>query len=160
MHPVDNAMGVDLRQGGACIRCATCDGFPCVYGAKSDAEICALDPALATGLVELRTGARVRRVVARNDRVDHLLVETSDGVQRVRGGAFVLSAGAVNSAALLLASREEAWHPTAWRTAVGMVGRNFMMHNNAHVAAVDLDRRNDVTFSEDVVGERLLHRRW
>jgi choline dehydrogenase-like flavoprotein len=147
VHPVDNAMGVDLREGGSCIRCATCDGFPCVYGAKSDAEVCALDPALASGLVELRTGARVRRVVARNGRVDHLVVETADGVQQVTSGAYVLSAGAVNSAALLLASHDETWpHGLANRS--GMVGRHFMMHNNAHVAAVDLDRRNDVVFSK------------
>ena len=41
-----NAMGVDRRPGGACVRCATCDGFPCPLGAKSDAETCAVDPAL------------------------------------------------------------------------------------------------------------------
>lgn len=28
VHPSANAMGVDRREGGACIRCATCDGFP------------------------------------------------------------------------------------------------------------------------------------
>ncbi len=147
VHPVDNAMGVDLREGGSCIRCATCDGFPCLYGAKSDAEVCALDPALATGLVELRTGARVRRVVARNGRVDHLVVETAVGVQQVSAGAYVLSAGAVNSAALLLASRDED-SPEGLANSSGQVGRHFMMHNNAHVAAVDLNRRNDVVFSK------------
>jgi len=147
VHPVDNAMGVDLREGGSCIRCATCDGFPCRYGAKSDAEVCALDPALATGLVELRTGARVRTVVARNGRVDHLVVETAEGVQHVSAGAYVLSAGAVNSAALLLASRDEE-SPDGLANRSGQVGRNFMMHNNAHIAAVDLNRRNDVTFSK------------
>ncbi|HEX8134551.1 MAG TPA: GMC oxidoreductase, partial [Actinomycetes bacterium] len=30
----------------------------------------------------------------------------------------------------------------------GQVGRNFMMHNNAHIVAVDLDRRNDVVFQK------------
>ena len=29
-----------------CIRCETCDGFPCLVYAKSDAQVCAVDPAL------------------------------------------------------------------------------------------------------------------
>ena len=29
-----------------CIRCATCDGHPCLVNAKSDAQTCAIDPAL------------------------------------------------------------------------------------------------------------------
>ena len=49
VHPSSTAIGVDLRPGGSCLRCATCDGFPCRVGAKSDAEVCAVDPALATG---------------------------------------------------------------------------------------------------------------
>ena len=65
----------------------------------------------------------------------------------VRGGRFVLAAGAVNSAALLLASADDA-HPEGVANASGLVGSNFMMHNNAHVAAIDLNRRNDVTFQK------------
>ena len=30
-----------------CIRCATCDGYPCLVRAKSDAQVLAVDPALA-----------------------------------------------------------------------------------------------------------------
>ena len=63
------------------------------------------------------------------------------------GRKFVLAAGAVNSAALLLASAD-ARHPAGLANSSGQVGRNFMMHNNAHIVAVDLDRRNDVTFQK------------
>jgi choline dehydrogenase-like flavoprotein len=142
VNPSSNAMGVDLREGGACIRCRTCDGFPCRLGAKSDAEVCALDPAIATGSARLATGLRVRRLVADGTgrRVSHLVAEGPDGEVTVRGGRFVLSAGAVNSAALLLASD--------LANSSGQVGRNFMMHNNAHIAAVDADRHNDVTFQK------------
>jgi choline dehydrogenase-like flavoprotein len=155
VHPGSNAMGVD-RGGpgadgsdGACVRCRTCDGFPCRFGAKSDAETCALDPALATGHVRVVTGARVRRVVLDGSgrRVDHLVVETADGVVEVRGGRFVVAAGATNSAALLLASRDDAC-PDGVGNSSGLLGRRFMMHNNAHVAAVDVDRRNDVVFQK------------
>lgn len=147
--PSSNAMGVDRRTNGACIRCATCDGFPCPLGAKSDAETCAIDPAIATGRVRLQTGIRVRRIATDGSgrRVDHLVVEGHDGSVRVTGGKFVLAAGAVNSAALLLASADEK-HPRGLANSSDQVGRNFMMHNNAHVVAIDLDRHNDVTFQK------------
>jgi len=59
----------------------------------------------------------------------------------------VLSAGAANSAAILLASRDDA-HPLGVANSTGLVGRNFMMHNNTHIAAVDPRRRNDVVFQK------------
>jgi choline dehydrogenase-like flavoprotein len=149
VHPSANAMGVDRRQGGACIRCPTCDGFPCKVDAKSDAETCGVDPAVASGHARLLTGMRVRRLVtdATGRRVDHLVVQGPDGPATVTGGRFVLAAGAVNSAALLLASADDR-HPSGLANRSGQVGRNFMMHNNAHIVAVDLDRRNDVVFQK------------
>jgi choline dehydrogenase-like flavoprotein len=142
LSPSANAMGVDRRPGGTCIRCATCDGFPCRVGAKSDAETCAVDPAIATGRARLATGMRVRRIVSDRTgrRVDHLVADSRDGPVTVTGDRFVLAAGAVNSAALLLAS--------GVANSSGQVGRNLMLHNNAHIVAVDLDRRNDVTFQK------------
>ena len=142
-------MGVDRRPGGSCIRCATCDGFPCPLDAKSDAETCGIDPALATGRARLETGVRVRRIVADagGRRVDRLVAEGPRGAFEVTGERFVLAAGAVNSAALLLASAD-ARHPRGLANSSGQVGRNLMLHNNAHIVAVDLDRRNDVTFQK------------
>jgi choline dehydrogenase-like flavoprotein len=147
--PSANAMGVDRRPGGTCVRCATCDGFPCLLGAKSDAETCAVDPAIATGHARLETGVRVRRIVTDGTgrRVDHVVAEGRHGPVKVTGRKFVLAAGAVNSAALLLASADDK-HPHGLANSSDQVGRNFMMHNNAHIVAVDLDRRNDVTFQK------------
>ena len=142
-------MAVDIRDGGACIRCRTCDGFPCMLDAKGDAETRAIDPALETGHVRLLSGTRVRRLVtdATGRRVSHLMADGPEGQVRITGGRFVLSAGAVNSAALLLASADEG-HPRGLGNRSDQVGRNFMMHDNAHVAAVDLNRANDVTFQK------------
>ena len=108
-----------------------------------------VEPALRTGNARLETGIRVRRIAtdAIGRCVTHLLAEGPDGPVRVTGGRFVLSAGAVNSAALLLASADEK-HPRGLANGSDQVGRNFMMHNNAHVVAVDLDRRNDVIFQK------------
>jgi choline dehydrogenase-like flavoprotein len=147
--PVSNAMGVDLQPGGACVRSPTCDGFPCLRGAKSDSETCGIDPALATGHARLATGVRVRRIVTDGGgrRVNRLAAEGPEGRLEVRGRKFVLAAGAVNSAALLLASADDK-HPRGLANGSDQVGRNFMMHNNAHIVAVDLDRPNDVVFQK------------
>jgi choline dehydrogenase-like flavoprotein len=147
--PVSNAMGIDLRPGGPCVRSRTCDGFPCLRGAKSDAETCGIDRAVATGHAHLATGVRVRRIVTDGGgrQVQYLAAEGPGGPVDVRGAKFVLAAGAVNSAALLLASADEK-HPRGLANGSDQVGRNFMMHNNAHIVAVDLDRRNDVVFQK------------
>lgn len=153
VHPSSTAMGVDLRPGGACIRCHTCDGFPCRLGAKSDAQTCGIDPALATGHVRLLTNARVDRILAENDRV--VAVEGEfEGMRagepfRITGGAFALCGGAANSAALLLKSATERY-PQGLANSSGLVGRNYMVHNNTHIAAVDPRRRNDVVFQKTV----------
>ena len=149
VHPSSNSMGVDLSDEGACIRCATCDGFPCKLGAKSDAEVNALDPALATGRVRLQTGTRVLRIETDGTgrHVDHLVVDGPDGQSRVRGRNFVLAAGSINSAVLLLSSADDK-NPSGLANGSDQVGRNFMMHNNAHLVCIDIDRRNDVVFQK------------
>ncbi|MFZ8982150.1 MAG: FAD-dependent oxidoreductase [Candidatus Nanopelagicales bacterium] len=145
VHPSTTAMGVDLRPGGRCIRCGTCDGFPCRWDAKSDAEICALDPALATGRVRLVEGAYVDRLVTDGSgRVSSAVgtVTSAEGVDAltVRGRVFTLAAGAANSAALLLRSDVA--------NSSGLVGSRYMMHNNTHIAAIDPRRTNDVVFQK------------
>ena len=149
VHPSSTSMGIDLRPGGRCVVCPTCDGFPCRVGAKSDAETCAIDPALATGHARMSTGIQVRRIETDpgGRRVTHVLAAGPDGEAVVTGRRFVLSAGAVNSAALLLASAS-ARHPGGLANSSGLVGRNFMMHNNAHIAAVDLNLPNGAVFQK------------
>ena len=41
-----------------CVRCATCDGFPCLVHAKSDAEVLGVRPALEHPNVTLLTNVR------------------------------------------------------------------------------------------------------
>ena len=73
-----------------------------------------------------------------------------NGPVTVHGRRFVVSAGAANSAALLLAS-SSAEHPDGLGNSSGRLGRSFMMHNNAHIAAVDVNRHNDVVFQKTVM---------
>ena len=148
LHPSSTSMGIDLRPGGTCVRCQTCDGFPCRLGAKSDAETCALGPALAGGSVRLLTGARITEIeLDGTGRVARLHGDLHGEPLVVDGSAFVLSAGAANSAAIMLASRN-ADHPEGVANSTGLVGRNYMVHNNTHIAAVDPRRVNDVVFQK------------
>lgn len=148
LHPSSTSMGIDLRPGGTCVRCQTCDGFPCRVGAKSDAETCALGPAVAGGSVRLLTGARITEIELDSaGRVARVHGELGGEPLVVDGAAFVLSAGAANSAAIMLASRHDD-HPEGVGNSTGLVGRNYMVHNNTHIAAVDPRRVNDVVFQK------------
>lgn len=141
VHPATTAMGVDLRPGGRCIRCGTCDGFPCRWDAKSDAEICALEPAVATGRVRIVEGAYVDRL--ETDASGRIACATghADGEPlSVTGRVFGLAAGAANTAALLLRS--------GVANSSGLVGTRYMVHNNTHIAAIDPRRTNDVVFQK------------
>jgi len=149
LHPSSTAMGIDLRAGGACIPCRTCDGFPCRVSAKSDAHTCAVQPALETGHVRLLTGTRINSLDVRKDRVVAALGERDGEPVRIEGGAFVVSCGAANSAALLLRSRSERF-PRGLGNDTGLLGTNYMVHNNTHLAAVDLGRRNDSVFAKTI----------
>ena len=140
--PHSNSMGIDLGPNGKCIRCKTCDGFVCKVDAKSDAEINALNPAIATGNVTLMTSVHVTRIVlsADGETVSHLEATQKGEKLEIYAKNFVISAGSVNTAALLLRS--------GVANSSDQVGRNFMMHNNSHIAAVDMRRKNDVTFQK------------
>jgi choline dehydrogenase-like flavoprotein len=145
VHPSANAMGIDWE--GACVHCKTCDGFPCRVRAKSDADTCAVTPALQTGKVRLLTGATVRRLQVHGNRVVSAIADGPSGRVQLHGERFVLSAGAVLSAAMLLACADHN-HLAGLANSSGQVGRNLMMHNNTHIAAIDLNRRNPAVFQK------------
>ena len=46
LRPFPMPTSVQDHDGGACVRCNTCDGFPCRLGAKGDAETRLIDPVL------------------------------------------------------------------------------------------------------------------
>ena len=149
LHPSSTAMGIDVRPGGACIPCRTCDGFVCRVRAKSDAQTCAVEPAIASGHVRLLTGVRVDSLEIDAGRVVAAIGDRDGEPVRLEGATFVVSCGAVNSAALLLRSRSDRF-PRGLGNDSGLVGTNYMVHNNTHIAAVDLGRRNDSVFAKTI----------
>src|SRR4051794_17121579 len=61
LKPFHTPLGIQIDEKAPnrspCIRCATCDGYPCLVRAKSDAQVLALDPALEFPNVSLLTNA-------------------------------------------------------------------------------------------------------
>ncbi len=52
----------DDRAASHCIRCATCDGYPCLVHAKADADVIAIRPVLAQPNVTLMVNSEVIRL--------------------------------------------------------------------------------------------------
>ena len=128
-----------------CIRCATCDGFPCLVHAKSDAEVLGVRPALEYPNVTLLTNARAVRLEtdAAGTTVTGVVAEHDGGTETFRGDLVVVSCGAANSAALLLASASDR-HPDGLANGSGQVGRNYMFHNSQAVLALSKDENPTV----------------
>jgi choline dehydrogenase-like flavoprotein len=149
LHPFHLPVAVDLEPDGACIRCGTCDGFPCRVYAKGDAETRFLRPALASGAIDLWTNALVERLETTPDgrRVDHAVVRVQGERRTVRAELFVLAAGSINSPALLLRSASDR-HPHGLANSSGWVGRGYMAHNNTVIMALAPDRRNPTLFQK------------
>lgn len=128
------------RPRSACIRCATCDGYPCLVHAKADAETIAVRPLLGLSSVTLLRGALVTRLETdpRGRVVTGVLVERAGAQERYTADIVVLAAGAANSAKILLASASDA-HPAGLANGSGQVGRNFMFHNSRAVVALSTE---------------------
>ncbi|WP_284616917.1 GMC oxidoreductase [Aquabacterium humicola] len=144
LQPFPMPIAIDLHEGGRCERCSTCDAFPCLVDAKGDARTRLLAPALRQANVTLRTQALVTRLVTDSSgrRIVAAEVVRHGERQKVRGRHFVLAAGAINSAALLLRSATGAF-PQGLANRSGTVGRHFMNHNCTALMAIDPARRNE-----------------
>ena len=149
LKPYNLPMAVDLRAGGRCIRCMTCDGFPCQVHAKGDAEICCVRPALASENIDLWTQSEARRILTDSSGKRATAVEVDRRGQRlsVSADTVIVSCGAVNSAILLLRSRSSR-HPGGLANSSGLLGRNYMMHNNTALTAVAPLKRNPTVFQK------------
>lgn len=147
LKPFPMPCAVDLGPGGRCQRCANCDAIPCRIDAKGDAEIRLLRPALAAPNVELRSDARVERLLTDDTgrRIVSVAVVAGNQRRQISARLFVLSAGAINSAALLLRSANER-HPRGLANRSDVVGRHYMTHNTTALLALHPFKRNTTRF--------------
>lgn len=114
------------------------DAFPNTGAGKIDAEVGPLTQALAHPNVTLITGANVSRLETdESGQKITAAVYIKDGVEhRIVADNFAVAAGAVQSAALLLRSKNKA-HPTGLGNSSDQLGRNFMNHNTTAMLTLD-----------------------
>ena len=147
-HPSPAPTGIMLNEGdlphSKCIKCDTCDGFPCLVHAKADAETVCVRPALEHPNVRLVTGAHVIKLEtsATGREVTRVVVQRKGETESYTGSIVVISAGAANSARILLLSASDK-HPRGLANGSDQVGRNYMFHNST--ALVALSKRENTT---------------
>ncbi len=149
-----------------CIRCDTCDGYPCLLHAKSDADINCIREIVNLPNVTLMTNSRVTRLLTNStgtavtevevihsgpgrpfgnvstSTADHTPPSTHGKTVTYSADLFCLCAGAVNSAVTLLASANDK-HPAGLANRSDQVGRNFMYHQSDALLAITTQRNED-----------------
>jgi choline dehydrogenase-like flavoprotein len=140
-HPFHAPCGIRLNEErmpySACVRCANCDGFPCVVHGKSDADVLGVRPALEYPNVTLLTNTEAVRLETDESgtTVTDVVVEVEGQAERFAADVIVLACGAANTAKLLLMSSNHR-HPEGLANGSDQVGRNYMFHNSQAVLAL------------------------
>lgn len=147
LHPSSLPLAVDLPRWLARAR-TPWDAFPDTTGGKMDAETAALTAALQHKNVQLCTNAMVARLHTGAGR-KITGVELATG-QVLTAPIIILAAGAIQTAALLLASGN-ADHPNGLANRSDQVGRNFMNHNCSAVLALHPLWTNDAVYQKTLM---------
>ena len=148
-HPFHAPCGVMLDESNmpysTCVRCANCDGFVCPLGAKSDAEVLGVRPALKHDNVTLITNAKVVKLDTNpaGTVVTNVIAERDGRTETYSADVVVVSCGAANSAKLLLLSANDK-HPNGLANGSDQVGRNYMYHNSQAVLALSKEPNTTV----------------
>jgi len=141
VKPFHTPLGIMLDEEAphksACIRCNTCDGFPCLVHAKSDAHVLGVNPALTHPNVSLMTNAYVERLETSPSgrEISKVFVRKDGSLEELSADVVVVSCGAINSAALLLRSASDR-HPNGLANGSDVVGRHYMGHTNSIMLAI------------------------
>ena len=148
-HPFHAPCGILLdeehRPASACIRCAWCDGYPCLVHAKSDAETIAIRPLLTDPNVTLLVNAEVMRLETdpAGRTVTGVVVSRDGKTEVYSGDIVVVCAGAANTARILLRSASDQ-HPRGLANGSDQLGRNYMFHNSKAVVALCREENDTV----------------
>lgn len=133
LHPFHLPLGLKLneldRSLGNCIRCNTCDGFPCLTRGKADGEVNCIQPIRPLEAVTLITKAEVLRLLTnpQGTKVEKVEVSVNGNLEVFQAETVIVACGAINSAALLLRSTNDK-HPQGLANSSDQVGRNLMKH--------------------------------
>jgi len=144
LHPSSLPLGVDIEAWLAGGR-TPWDAFPNTGVGKMDAESASLAVALKDPNIQLVTGALVEHLETSPDgkAIDAIHYHRNGEAMTLSPKLVILSAGAINSAAILLRSA-----PGGLANSSDQVGRNFMNHNSAAMLAIDPRRVNGSVYQK------------
>ncbi|PKA40605.1 GMC family oxidoreductase [Rhizobium sullae] len=142
LHPYSLPLGIDIERWLAKAK-TPWDAHPNSFDGKMDAETIGLALALQHPNVRLQTGSQVTRLQTAADgkHIETVHYRKDGAEETVSPKLVILSAGAVQSAVLLLRSADDR-HPKGLANSSDQVGRNFMNHNSSAVIAVSPGFRN------------------
>ncbi|NRP17085.1 Fructose dehydrogenase large subunit [Ensifer adhaerens] len=147
LHPATLPLGVDIDTWLAGGR-TPWDGFPNTGKGKKDAETASLAAALNDPNIELITSAHVDTLEAGpSGRIEAIHYTHRGEKKRLSPKLMILSAGAINSAALLLRSGDG----KGLANTSDQVGRNFMNHNCSAMLAINPFKRNDSIYQKTLM---------
>lgn len=143
LKPFPCPLGLKLNEAdrveSKCIRCDSCDGYPCLVHAKSDSDINCIRAIMHLPNVTLITQAKVTRLLtnAAGSAIDAVEAELDGSGKKTTfaGDIVAVCCGAINSAALLLLSANDK-HPHGLANSSDMVGRHFMFHQADAILAI------------------------
>ncbi|MGW1765106.1 FAD-dependent oxidoreductase [Streptomyces sp. NPDC002073] len=136
LHPFPTPLAINSRPYDgrpACTKCSGCTEYACPVGAKGDVVHRVLEGARTA--LTVRTGARAVALTGdRPDRVDAVeWIDTATARRRTtRAHRFVLTANAVQTARLLLASSTR-WAPNGLGNSSGLLGAGLSVKLSGYV---------------------------
>jgi len=155
LKPFPLPMGVRLPQDytetEAPVMLENFDGFPDPTDSKADGQVMALRPALKNKNVTLLTHAYVEKLDtdASGMRVSKVHADVKGEKMIFDADIVIVACGAVNSAALLLRSKNDK-HPNGLANSSGQLGRNLMLHHNGCLVAFTKEMINDCVFQKSL----------
>jgi choline dehydrogenase-like flavoprotein len=154
MKPYPAPMGIRINEAAMhlspCIRCDTCDGYPCLVHAKSDSDVLGVRPVMHKPNVTLLTDAKVLRLHTNTSgrQITGVEAEVNRETMMFSADVVVAACGAVNSSALLLRSANGR-HPNGLaNNSSGLVGRNLMKHVLGSLIGVSTQKANPSKFQK------------
>ncbi len=138
--PTGIMLNEEHRAESHCIKCDTCDGYPCLVHAKADAEVITVRPALKYPNVTMITNAEVVKLEtsASGREITGVVVSQNNTLETYSASIVVVSAGASNTTRLLLMSANDK-HPNGLANGSDQLGRNYMFHNSQAVVALSVE---------------------
>jgi choline dehydrogenase-like flavoprotein len=143
--PLGVRLGDDKPYPQAPTHLSTFDGYPDPSESKADAHVIGVKPALEYPNVTLLTGRFVERLEtdAKGRKISKVMVKHQGQTETYSADIIVVSAGSANSAAILLRSASDQ-HPQGLANRSGLVGRNYMCHQNSTFLAISKEPNDSV----------------